>query len=170
MNLFTHPIKTKPKGNTELTYSFEEDDVIFAPYDGVITKVTDDSCGKRIEISHNVDNKTYKSVLCNAQDTILQPGNKVRKNEPIAQTFESGKLTYTLFDENGKKISPKELLIHYMSDRRPRSRYYDDSSMGNLSKKIGRIPVDIFKFPFNMITKSKDKKLKEEIDRIKTLL
>lgn len=171
MSQFTHPIKTKPKGTNTLVYSFDKGEVIFAPYDGVVSKIYNDACGKKVEISHTIDNKSYKSVLCNIQDTNLQPGNKVKKNEPIGQTDESGKLTFELLDENNKIVSIDKFMKDYLGDKYYRRRKFSDfSSLEDLSKNIGRMPVNIFKFPFSMISKPGGKRLKEEIDRIKSLL
>lgn len=166
---FTHPIKTKPKGDISLIYSFDEDEIFFAPYDGVISKISDDRCGKKVEITHSIDNKEYKSILCNVQNISVNPGDKVRKNEPIGKAFETGKLTFEVTDD-GKKINPKKLIDSQYYDRDSRKKFKDITSMKDLAQNIAELPLNLFRLPTSMITKSSNKNLKEEIDRIKSLL
>ena len=109
MKDFIKPIKYGKMLNTSTNkkYIYEPDsnDRIIAPYEGVITDISDSRCNGFIQLQHYIDGKYYISEICgiNSKDIFAINGMKVSQGEELSKCGNEN-IIYEIKDSYNEKL------------------------------------------------------------------
>lgn len=163
--------------------------------DGTVLEIDENkqNCKGHIKIQHEIDNQKVISNICGVGKILVSQGNSLRKNEVIGLVGDST-IEYTMKDSQGESLKFDDFLTPKPdTDKTKKSKddkeknKEDDKEKNKEKEKNKKKPKEIEKptglynavrraslLPFSFIHKvlggKSDKKLNEEIDRIRQLL
>ena len=170
-----------------------------SPHNGVVVRSLTPPCENYLKIAHNVDGNIVYSLFCGVTQRFVNNGDKVRKGETIGK-FGDDKIMYHIVDDNDKKLQIVKFFESEVEpvkskkedgkekeDEKKKKEETPKSKVKNKEKKgpnidpdhgMENIGLDLILLPFsalNAVTskksdKEKDKKLEEQINRIKNIL
>lgn len=185
---FINPVTgSQVKGSVlskKVTFDAPKGNKVIVPYDGKVTTHSENNCSGNVTLQHNINGEIYYSFFCNVDKDRSAVGT-LSKGESLGEVGSSN-VTLQIINSDGKKEETGKFLSGF--DQKKESDVSSKSSTyrSELSKvspeliRYGRaigfpqlLPFELLDLAKSKIFSDKDEeklKIKEEIDRIKTLL